>query len=988
MSSRASTPPPPSISPPPSSYYTSHLNSHIQQESSRGRRNRSQSSFSSLHTILSNSPHHTSRKRSSNRRNDEFRAGINTQFDESNSVGQKLWDNGADISDVMVRVHCREKFTVEHLKSNVKVFTNTASETPTATPTTSNYASNPSYLVAVLNLHSTILKQSEYFAARLSSRWKASCDLEVGKEGNNSTTKIFKIEFPMLDTRDDAEAFISTMNLMYTLQFSKGLKSMAIAVRILRICNEILWDFGIDECCRYIAQFAAKDGIPHTISDSMHPPRRSRSSKRDGIKIITLLEETYPLCDFSRVSSWFDSGFASGNVFSVTDLKKLLLKYSANGGDFNSEFISLEFNENISLGLASTNGDALVEAYRTLESNETNVNLFISKSYKLFRWIEYASPEHQIAILDIWINKCWDMLTANGEDMETSQFNLSPALIPFDRTDTDAFYERPRAELNSRWYQNGDSRRNVFADGIPLARTVSDQTQFTNDPNSHSTLDQFLQNWNNDSVAELLSPPSNEDVLVLIPGAIPSPKASVSTSNASFVDEADDESQYQDAEEEFSPKPQKIKGKESVSSKPSSILSSSMSFSNTDGESALGHPSMHSKPRVQVSFNPIFPTEASTATSSTVLNESTTKFPAFTPPSGNEFGHLYVDDGMNSATDDNHAQFHRDPHTKHVEQKQNNQLINCFSIVLRLLSTLSRNKALDCYLETKGLTGKKRKPEVSGDDDVDNSESTVHALGSENDGNERSAGSHPQPAFRGGRSLSEGGSENGDDTSMPTHFRARSLSSSSSRVVRFATTRRREEAEDVNVARDIAERRLRRRELSEGRVHQNGERRRHVIVFDDEEIIPDDSNSEDLSDEEATGANELESLTSDTEELSTTESDTNVPIINTNHYFLSNFEYTPDILDYQAKYALPKSSRIIINMFVCLFQVMRVTRYNVAATEADVLVAGILRNVLSMKFKRFLVALLVVHSDLTLGSWSRSAVGDTMRMEKWRMKKR
>ncbi|KAJ1565850.1 hypothetical protein HK096_008674 [Nowakowskiella sp. JEL0078] len=985
MSSRASTPPPPSISPPPSHYSFSHASTPTVASLSRAHRNRSASSFSSYTTAASAtsalySPGFSlspvsARSQRGSATNALHSAVLSAKANQS--AGLLLWECGAELSDVAVRVFCREESesdadrTLRDEKTEV--------------------------LVAELKLHSTILQQSEFFAARLSGRWK---------ENSESSSSQAVIVYPTLDSRADAEAFVATMNLMYSNAFEAHLKSQVKAVRILRICNEILWHAGIDECCRYIAREAAKEGVPsrHQGRNRDENVGNDGFTRKDTLRVMTALEETFPLCDFSGVRNWFDSGFVDGNFFSVEDLAKLLIKSSGKGGELYSEFVSLEFSENEGLNLQSANGNALVLAFQYLEHNEFDVVSFVSKSVNLFRWTDRVTPHYQVVILDSWINKCWDLLTIEDDsDLENDRGSpvlefltegrrpapivttfMEPSVVVTD-------FSHPRAELNSNWIQNQIKdipSTSATSPTIPPSRIISPVESVFNNQTIQSPFPKFGSQYNSKifDTSSILGLPEDEDeneVLNLIPGSTPK-NYTVSQADDDQYQDADEETIQQDVKQVVNQITEDSKGKLSLSNKKSKSPSNDSKvdvFSpNVKNECQFCNESkcMHEKaPHIGLNFQ---------QSSSTTLINEIPSIPRSTSPENPKIhynSNTTISSGIPENFENEYGSRRSSPMAAQIG------LSHCFSIVLRLLSELARKKILDDFLDTKNTTKEKQKQHPQPRDDRPSDDSDPRRP------NRRNSGVTPQqPAVRGTREQQQREQNESHIQLSTTNHRARSLSSSGgSRVVRFATTRRREE--DDNVAREIAERRMRRREQLEADDRSTqpplplppndvstGRRQRHVVVFDDEEIIPPASSTDSSESDMSGGEEELN------------EENTHLESSDDSHISGDLFAsppsttvYTPDILDFQMRYNLPKSSRLIINLFVCLFQIMRVTRFNVAAADADVLVAAIVRNVLSMRFRRFLVALLLVHSDVVVGTWTRAAVADAMRLEKWRVKR-
>ncbi|MQL69589.1 hypothetical protein Taro_001869 [Colocasia esculenta] len=99
-----------------------------------------------------------------------------------------------------------------------------------------------------LYLHSTVLQRSRYFAALLSDRWRQREQAESPSEGKISR---FNLKVPVSRHRP-FESHVSVLRLLYTLDFTSGILSVAEALEILHIALEFLFDDCVRACVRFI----------------------------------------------------------------------------------------------------------------------------------------------------------------------------------------------------------------------------------------------------------------------------------------------------------------------------------------------------------------------------------------------------------------------------------------------------------------------------------------------------------------------------------------------------------------------------------------------------------------------------------------------------------------------------------------------------------------------------------------------------------------
>uniref|UniRef100_A0A2P2QM48 BTB/POZ domain-containing protein At3g05675-like n=1 Tax=Rhizophora mucronata TaxID=61149 RepID=A0A2P2QM48_RHIMU len=100
-------------------------------------------------------------------------------------------------------------------------------------------------------LHSHILRRAKYFAALLSDRWQHTREnaTESTDSGNKNLISL-KLEVPPADGA--MEIYLTVLELLYTKDFSTVINSAVVAVDILPVALELLFEDCVNNCVRFL----------------------------------------------------------------------------------------------------------------------------------------------------------------------------------------------------------------------------------------------------------------------------------------------------------------------------------------------------------------------------------------------------------------------------------------------------------------------------------------------------------------------------------------------------------------------------------------------------------------------------------------------------------------------------------------------------------------------------------------------------------------
>ncbi|KAM3291709.1 BTB/POZ domain-containing protein [Capsicum chacoense] len=97
-------------------------------------------------------------------------------------------------------------------------------------------------------LHSDVLRRSKYFAALLSDRWqKESND---GDSGNSS--RMFRFNLGVPATPSSVDHHLTVLQLLYSNDFSTTIHNVSIALSVLPVALELLFEDCIKACVRFL----------------------------------------------------------------------------------------------------------------------------------------------------------------------------------------------------------------------------------------------------------------------------------------------------------------------------------------------------------------------------------------------------------------------------------------------------------------------------------------------------------------------------------------------------------------------------------------------------------------------------------------------------------------------------------------------------------------------------------------------------------------
>ncbi|KAK9108847.1 hypothetical protein Sjap_016907 [Stephania japonica] len=103
----------------------------------------------------------------------------------------------------------------------------------------------------VLSLHSDLLRQSNYFSALFSNRWK---------KPNSSSDKGFRLNLSISSLRYESfDDHLKVLHLFYTKNFAGSTNNISAALSIIQIAIELLFEECVTACVRFIEAVAWTD---------------------------------------------------------------------------------------------------------------------------------------------------------------------------------------------------------------------------------------------------------------------------------------------------------------------------------------------------------------------------------------------------------------------------------------------------------------------------------------------------------------------------------------------------------------------------------------------------------------------------------------------------------------------------------------------------------------------------------------------------------
>lgn len=97
-------------------------------------------------------------------------------------------------------------------------------------------------------LHSDVLPRSKYFAALLSDRWqKASNDVDSG-----NSSRVFRLNLGVAATPGSIDHHLTVLQLLYSSDFSTTIDSVSVALCLLPVALELIFEDCIKACVRFL----------------------------------------------------------------------------------------------------------------------------------------------------------------------------------------------------------------------------------------------------------------------------------------------------------------------------------------------------------------------------------------------------------------------------------------------------------------------------------------------------------------------------------------------------------------------------------------------------------------------------------------------------------------------------------------------------------------------------------------------------------------
>ncbi|KAH7517819.1 hypothetical protein FEM48_Zijuj09G0104700 [Ziziphus jujuba var. spinosa] len=134
----------------------------------------------------------------------------------------------------------------------------------------------------LLYLHSHVLRRSQYFAALLSDRWqkRSSGDNDDDDDDDGETTgeKLLRINLGFSPTSGSIDSRITVLELLYTSDFSNTISSATIALDLLPVALELLFEDCVRSCVRFLEAVPWTDEEERRVMDLI-PLLREEESK-------------------------------------------------------------------------------------------------------------------------------------------------------------------------------------------------------------------------------------------------------------------------------------------------------------------------------------------------------------------------------------------------------------------------------------------------------------------------------------------------------------------------------------------------------------------------------------------------------------------------------------------------------------------------------------------------------------------------------------
>lgn len=105
----------------------------------------------------------------------------------------------------------------------------------------------------LLYLHSHVLRRSKYFAALLSDRWQnRRFGNEEDDDGETAGEKLLRINLGFSPTSGSIDSRITVLELLYTGDFSNTISSATVALDLLPVALELLFEDCVRSCVRFL----------------------------------------------------------------------------------------------------------------------------------------------------------------------------------------------------------------------------------------------------------------------------------------------------------------------------------------------------------------------------------------------------------------------------------------------------------------------------------------------------------------------------------------------------------------------------------------------------------------------------------------------------------------------------------------------------------------------------------------------------------------
>lgn len=228
-------------------------------------------------------------------------------------------------------------------------------------------------------LHSDVLRRSKYFAALLSDRWqKDSSDVD-----SNASSKHYRFNFGVPAATGSINSHVAVLQLLYTDEISTTIDSVAMALDLLPIALEFLFEDCVTACVRFLEAVPWSDDEEKTVLSlipflrdeesqdllaRVSPPKTDLSEEMLHGLILTAIHN-HPNMAFAKafvakLLRDFSSKDAARRVLdrafetSLKIVKESLEEYSS--PDFRGDHQETEAYQRLNLHTAMTNGRHLL----------------------------------------------------------------------------------------------------------------------------------------------------------------------------------------------------------------------------------------------------------------------------------------------------------------------------------------------------------------------------------------------------------------------------------------------------------------------------------------------------------------------------------------------------------------------------------------------------------------------------------------------------